>query len=72
MKRLYITKRHQLDLIQKACETLVVDNLINLPHIYNVADRKVLLSENQQANEMVDRIRELIRSTKSECSNPKS
>jgi len=72
MKMLQISSVPLLTLLQKACEVLVVDNLINLPHTFNCTDRRVLLDENLKANELIDHIIELIKENQSDSSNPKS
>jgi len=61
MTELKVASIPMLNMLQKACETLVVDNMINLPHTYNVSDRTALLTETQQANEMVEHIRNMLR-----------
>ena len=64
MKSLQISSIPMMELVQKACEVLVVDNLINLPHTYNTADRKLLLLENQQAHELINHLRDMIAESK--------
>ena len=72
MKTLQISSVPLMELIQKACEVLVVDNLINLPHTYNTAEHTKLMNEIKQATELIDHIRGLIIENQSDASNPKS
>jgi hypothetical protein len=60
MKTFQTSSLAHLKLLQKACESLVVINTVSVQHIYNATDRTALLTETQQANDMVDHLRNLI------------
>jgi hypothetical protein len=60
MKTLQIFTVPEMELIQKACETLVCKNHIDLATEYNVEIRRGLLMEAEQAEGLVNHLRELI------------
>ncbi len=66
MTELHIASIPKLEIIQEGLEVLVVNNLINLPHTYNVQDRKELLIKTQQANELIDHLRGLIKNSRAD------
>jgi len=64
MITLPLSSKSNLHLLQKSCEVLVVANLATLQHTYNISIRKKLIAENQQANEMIDQFRKIIKENK--------
>ncbi len=66
MTELHISSLPIINMLQKACEVLVVDNHINLQFTYDLQTRKQMLTETQQANEMIDHLRELIKNNQAD------
>lgn len=56
MNALHIESSPLLNVIQKACETLVVHNHAEMATIYNAAERQLLSIESAQASEIIDHI----------------
>lgn len=71
MKDLHVSAIPILNMLQKACEVLVVSNTTTLDHTYNVDDRRALIKENDHATEMIDHIRNLLINIHGDCLNPK-
>ena len=73
MKILQISSVPMMELIQKACENLVVANTEKLNQDdASVIDRLILFNEIEKANELIDHLCDLIKENKSDSSNPKS
>ena len=61
MTELKVASIPMLNMLQKACETLVMSNMTNMPFVAHEGDRTALQTETQLADEMVSHIIKLLR-----------
>lgn len=72
MTELRITSVPMMELLQEACEALVISKTVLLPHECNVKTRAEIIEKRREAIKMGEHIRDLIKNNNSDSHNTKS
>jgi len=66
MKSIQISSVPLMELLQEACEALVINQTVLLPHECNTTKRDDIIAKRQKAIEMAEHLREVIKANETD------